>query len=267
MSTTRRSPSGTPERSATEGANRSQPIGAYGLPADCNTAALADREGAIDWLCVPRYDSPALFARILDPEAGHWSIRPVRAFTTTRRYLPGTLVLETIFQTDDGVVALTDALAFAEGQRGHQLGHDAPRELLRLVQGLSGQVALVMELVPRPEYGLVHPLFRRTEYGGRTFGGPDQIAICAGVPVELEDAAMRAEFQLGEGERAEALFDRLVGYANDLGLLAEEVDTANGELLGNFPQAFSHIGLINAAWQLDKAREGASARVTQMDAE
>jgi GH15 family glucan-1,4-alpha-glucosidase len=87
------------------------------------------------------------------------------------------------------------------------------------------------------------------------------------VPVELEDAAMRAEFQLGEGERAEALFDRLVGYANDLGLLAEKVDTANGKLLGNFPQAFSHIGLINAAWQLDKAREGANARVTHMDAE
>ena len=58
----------------------------------------------------------------------------------------------------------------------------------------------------------------------------------------------------GEIERAEELFDRLVGYANDLGLLAEEVDTASGELLGNFPQAFSHIGLINAAWRLDQAR-------------
>src|SRR5438094_10398883 len=101
----------------------------YGLLADCNSAALAGRDGSIDWLCLPRYDSPAVFARILDPEAGHWSIRPVGSFTTTRRYLPGTLVLETIFETDEGVVSLTDALAFAEGQRGHDLGHDAPREL------------------------------------------------------------------------------------------------------------------------------------------
>ena len=62
----------------------------------------------------------------------------------------------------------------------------------------------------------------------------------------------------GEIDRAEALFDQLAGYANDLGLLAEEIDTANGELLGNFPQAFSHIGLITAAWEIDKA-QGAAA--------
>jgi GH15 family glucan-1,4-alpha-glucosidase len=60
--------------------------------------------------------------------------------------------------------------------------------------------------------------------------------------------------QAGEIDRAERLFDKLVGYANDLGLLAEEIDTASGELLGNFPQAFSHVGLINAAWEIDKAR-------------
>jgi GH15 family glucan-1,4-alpha-glucosidase len=63
----------------------------------------------------------------------------------------------------------------------------------------------------------------------------------------------------GELERAEALFDQLAGYANDLGLLAEEVDTASGELLGNFPQAFSHIGLINAAWRIDEARRQGAA--------
>src|SRR5205823_848742 len=82
----------------------------------------------------------------------------------------------------------TDALVFAQGQRGHELGRDAPRELLRLIEGVSGHVTLAMELMPRPEYGLVHPLFRPTEYGGRTFGGPNQIAVCAGVPVQLEDS-------------------------------------------------------------------------------
>ena len=199
---TRSTPSATAEPGASDGAGSSQPIGAYGLLADCNTAALVDRHGSIDWLCLPRYDSPAVFARILDREAGHWSIRPVGGFTTTRQFLPGTLVLETTFATDDGAVRLTDALVFAEGQRGHELGRDAPRELVRLVEGVSGRLELAMELVPRPEYGLVQPLFRRTEYGGRTFGGPNQIAVRAGTEVDIEDSALRATFELAEGERA-----------------------------------------------------------------
>jgi len=181
-------------------AGASQPIDAYGLLADCNTAALADRDGSIDWLCLPRYDSPAVFARLLDPDAGHWSIRPTGSFTTTRRYLPGTLVLETTFESEQGVVRLSDALVFADGQRGHELGRGTPHELLRHVECVSGHVALAMELAPRPEYGLVRPLLRRTEYGARSFGGPNQIALCAGVPVELEGSDIRAAFELGEGE-------------------------------------------------------------------
>src|SRR5436305_12658613 len=74
-----------------------KPIADYGLLADCNSSALVDRAGSIDWLCLPRYDSDALFARILDPDAGHWSIRPAGEFTAERRYLPGTLVIETTF--------------------------------------------------------------------------------------------------------------------------------------------------------------------------
>src|SRR5918995_4098039 len=100
----------------------SQPVANYGLLADCNSAALVDRDGSIDWLCLPRYDSDAVFARLLDPEAGHWSIRPVQSYTATRRYLPGTLIIETTFTTETGEVRLTDAMAFAEGQRGHDLG-------------------------------------------------------------------------------------------------------------------------------------------------
>jgi GH15 family glucan-1,4-alpha-glucosidase len=176
----------------------SQPIGAYGLLADCNTAALVDSRGSIDWLCLPRYDSPAVFARILDHDAGHWSIRPVKRFTTTRRYLPGTLVLETTFETEDGIIRLTDALVFASGQRGHALGRDSPRELLRLLEGVRGQVAIAMELVPRPEFGLVRPLFRASEFGGRTFGGPNQIVVSSGIRVVVQNAAMRAAAQIGE---------------------------------------------------------------------
>src|SRR3954469_1196813 len=94
------------------------PIGEYGLLADCNSAALVDRDGSVDWLCLPRYDSDAIFSRILDPDAGHWSIRPVGAYSAERRYLPGTLVIETTFTTDTGAVKLLDAMAFAPGQRG-----------------------------------------------------------------------------------------------------------------------------------------------------
>jgi GH15 family glucan-1,4-alpha-glucosidase len=181
---------------------QSIPIGDYGLLADCNSAALVSRAGSVDWLCLPRYDSPALFARLLGPDAGHWSIRPSGEFRSEHRYLPGTLVLETTFATDSGTVKVTDALAFAEGRRGHDLGLASPHELLRLVEGVSGTVEMALELAPRPEYGLVRPLFRHTPEGGRTFGGPTRIAVTAGVPVEITDSTMRASFTVVEGRQA-----------------------------------------------------------------
>src|SRR5213082_3348077 len=102
----------TPQPTAAQ-AGQSVPIADYGMLADCNSAALVSRTGSIDWLCLPRYDSPAIFARLLGPDAGHWSIRPAGEFRSEHCYLPGTLVLETTFTTDTGVVKVTDALAFA----------------------------------------------------------------------------------------------------------------------------------------------------------
>src|SRR4051794_30921519 len=178
-----------------------QPIAAYGLLADCTSSALIDSDGSIDWLCMPHYDSPAVFARVLDPNAGHWSIAPVGQSTSERRYLPGTLVIETTFTTATGSVRLIDAMGFDQGQRGHDLGRDAPHEVLRLVEGMTGSVDMEMELAPRPEYGLVRPLFRMEEGGGRTFGGPNQIAVSAGVPAAIEDSTMRARFTVSEGDQ------------------------------------------------------------------
>jgi len=86
------------------------PIGEYGLLADCNSAALVSRDGSIDWLCLPRYDADAIFARILDPDAGHWAIRPAGQYRVERRYVPGTLVIETTFTTSGGVVRMRDAM-------------------------------------------------------------------------------------------------------------------------------------------------------------
>jgi GH15 family glucan-1,4-alpha-glucosidase len=177
------------------------PIADYGLLADCNSAALVSRDGSIDWLCMPRYDSPSVFARILDPAAGHWSIRPVEPYEVARRYLPGTLVVETTFTTAAGSVRLVDAMPFVEGQRHHELGYDARHELLRLVEGVDGTVELELELDPRGEYGLVRPLFRQVEGGGRTFGGPNQIAVSAGVATEVVDSTMRSRFAVAAGEQ------------------------------------------------------------------
>src|SRR4051794_15337020 len=179
-----------------------RPIADYGLLADCTSAALVSRSGSIDWLCLPRFDSPAVFTRLLDPAAGHWSIMPVEDFQVTRRYLPGSLVVETTFTTASGSVRLTDALAFQPGQRGHDLGADAPHELLRLVEGVEGEVELRFELCPRPEYGLVRPLFRMEDLGGRTFGGPNRIAVRVGVRCDLDDdATMTATFRAAAGEQ------------------------------------------------------------------
>ncbi len=179
----------------------SLPIASYGLLSDCNSASLVSDEGSLDWLCLPRFDSPAVFARILDPEAGHWSIRPAGAYRVERRYLPASLVLETTFTTESGAVRLRDAMALGEGERVHDLGLASPHEVLRLVEGISGSVEMVMELAPRPEYGLVRPLFRQTEDGGRTFGGPSQIVVRSGVPVAIEDSTMRAVFRVDTGGR------------------------------------------------------------------
>src|SRR3954447_1733650 len=177
------------------------PIGEYGLLADCNSAALVGRDGSIDWLCLPRYDSDAIFARILDPDGGHWSIRPAGEYRVERRYVPGSLVVETTFTTPGGVVRVRDALAFAAGQRGHDLGFDAPHEVLRSVEGVSGSVELRMELVPRPEYGLVRPLVRVVDGGAKTFGGPNRIEVSASVPLELRDAGLHASFDVASGQR------------------------------------------------------------------
>src|SRR3954449_5827248 len=80
------------------------PIADYGLLADCNSAALVSRDGSVDWLCFPRYDSDAIFARLLGDGAGHWSIRPAGAYEVTRRYVPGTLLVDTKFTTRGGTV-------------------------------------------------------------------------------------------------------------------------------------------------------------------
>src|ERR1700755_1116639 len=98
------------------------PIGDYALLSDCHSAALVSRAGSVDWLCFPRFDSPSIFARMLDDDAGHWSIAPgAKVLETSRRYVERSMVLETTFRTEAGVLVLTDALALGVGRSEHQL--------------------------------------------------------------------------------------------------------------------------------------------------
>src|SRR5580698_9748936 len=96
------------------------PIADYALLSDRHSAALVGRDGSIDWLCFPRFDSPSVLGRLLDDEAGYWSIRAANTTQTSRRYLDRTMVLETTFETPNGTVAVTDTLATGAGNRGHQ---------------------------------------------------------------------------------------------------------------------------------------------------
>jgi GH15 family glucan-1,4-alpha-glucosidase len=187
-----------------------RPIADYALLSDCHAAALVGRDGSIDWLCCPRFDSPSVFGHLLDERAGRWCIRTVGDAEVTRTYVPETLVLETTYTTASGVVQLVDALAVGRNERGHELGADAPSALLRILDVVEGEVELEMEFSPRPEYGLVRPLLRVVADGVLTVGGADRLALSCPIPLTVEGATATARFPLQHGMRvAFALQHRL----------------------------------------------------------
>ncbi len=179
----------------------STPIADHALLSDCHTAALVSREGSVEWLCFPRFDSPSVFGRLLDDQAGHWSIRPVEAFQSTRRYLEKTTVLETAFSTSTGSVTLVDALATGPGDRGHGLGAGASNLLIRQVQGVTGQVDLVMEYVPRTEYGLIWPLLTRVDGGIAGRGGADLTVLSTPIGVTITPGTAFGRLTVAAGQR------------------------------------------------------------------
>src|SRR3954469_12067965 len=139
-------------------------IGDLALLSDCRTAALVDADGAVVWWPGPRFDGATAFARILGEQGGHFTIRPAGdGARTTRSYLPGTLVLRTEHATATGTLRVTDALAFGPGERGHDIGLAAPGALVRVVEAVGGDVEARVDLVPRPDYGLVVPRLARED--------------------------------------------------------------------------------------------------------
>src|SRR3954463_13211843 len=164
----------------------------YALIGDMQSAALVDRHGGVDWLCLPRFDSASCFSALLgDERNGRWLIAPaceVRAIT--RRYRPGTLVLETDFETDDGTVRVIDFMP--------RRGQGAPR-VMRIVEGLRGRVPMRMELGLRPDYGSIRPWVELASDGAIATAGPDAFRLTTPLKLEAADGTVRAEFTLVEG--------------------------------------------------------------------
>jgi GH15 family glucan-1,4-alpha-glucosidase len=180
-------------------ASRYPPIGDYAFLGDCHTGALVSSEGSVDWLCLPRLDDGSYFGRLLDRDRGGWcAITPADpAARTSRRYLDGTLVLETEMTVAGGRVRVTDCLTMRPG------GARQPyRQLLRVVDGLEGAVDLRVEVVPRFDYGQVRPWIRRAGHAWQALGGDDGLVVEGDVPLALSGLHdLVAEVRVQAGDR------------------------------------------------------------------
>jgi GH15 family glucan-1,4-alpha-glucosidase len=165
----------------------------YALLSDLQSAALVSRDGAVDWCCLPRFDSPASFASLLGtPEHGRWLIAPAtRPLRSERRYRQNTFVLETVFETSEGSVRLIDFMP----PRG-----EAP-DIVRIVEGIEGHVPMRAELIVRFDYGHIVPWVRRIEAALVAIAGPE--ALCLRTPVELHGEGLTtvSEFSVRADDR------------------------------------------------------------------
>ena len=165
----------------------------YALIGDCETAALIGRDGSVDWLCWPRFDSGACFAALLGgPEHGRWLIAPKdTALRITRRYIDGSLILVTAFETATGIVELVDFMPPCDGSA----------DLVRLVRGVRGHVDLHTEFILRFDYGSIVPWVERLDSNGlRAIAGPEMAVLRTSVPLQGRDFTTVGEFTVGAGE-------------------------------------------------------------------
>jgi GH15 family glucan-1,4-alpha-glucosidase len=193
----------------------------YAIIADCQSVALVAKNGSLDWLCLPRFDSDACFAALLGtPDNGCWKIAPegeVRA--VRRRYRPGTLVLETEFETAEGAVTLVDLMPIS-GQ-----GTD----VVRIVVGQRGRVAMRMDLVIRFGYGAIVPWVRAIDGGIEAVAGPDALRLVTPVETHGEGLSTVARFLVGAGERAPFVLTWSPSHLPDPGHADAEQELADSE--------------------------------------
>ena len=168
------------------------PLEDYALIGDTHTAALVGRDGSIDWLCLPRFDSGACFAALLgDPSHGRWSIAPTEPFRTRRRYRPDTLVLDTEHETASGTVRITDFMTPRRAQA----------RVVRIVEGVRGVVPVRSELLPRFDYGLAVPWLREVPQGVRAVAGPDAVHLRTEAPIDVTTGTVASDLMVRAGQR------------------------------------------------------------------
>ena len=165
----------------------------YAVVGDLHTAALISTEGSIDWLCLPRFDSPACFNALLDtPESGRWRLAPAGAGACTRRhYRRHTLILETEWETPDGAVRVIDFMP----------PRDEVADIVRIVVGIAGEVRMRGELALRFDYGHIMPWVRRDSHGLHAIAGPDSAYLVTTAPLRGEHMHTVSDFTVKAGER------------------------------------------------------------------
>ncbi|MGQ0445331.1 MAG: glycoside hydrolase family 15 protein [Beijerinckiaceae bacterium] len=172
----------------------SKPIEDYGIIGNMISAALVSRDGSIDWLCLPRFDSGACFAALLGgPEHGRWLLTPEDPdCRVSRRYIPGTAVLETCFELATGACTLIDFMPLTDDEE--------KVDVVRIVRGERGEVLMKMELVLRFNYGQAVPWVRRRDYGLSAIAGPDAVELHTAVALQGRDMKSTARFTVRENQ-------------------------------------------------------------------
>jgi GH15 family glucan-1,4-alpha-glucosidase len=189
--------------------DRFPPIGSYGFLSDCHTSALVSYDGAVEWLCLPRFDSPSAFAALLDRGAGRFTVAPRGVIVPiSRRYEPGTLVIETTWVTETGWLVTHDALTIGEwapegGAGGRpRTAHESDRSLLRLMTCIDGEVEMEMECLPRFGYGAEAASWSGGELGEAVARGEDgsELRLTSDMELAISDGAARGTMRLREDE-------------------------------------------------------------------
>ncbi|GAB3138855.1 glycoside hydrolase family 15 protein [Micromonospora sonneratiae] len=249
------------------------PISDYGFLSDCRSAALVSRGGSVDWWCPDRFDGPSVFGRLLDRDAGYWSLRPKEGTDpdgedpdeedpdgerarTERGYLEDALVLRTVHHTGTGSVAVVEALAVEPGARGHEIGRHSPAVLVRVVKGLTGTVRMRLDFVPRPEYGLLTPYLHSHPDRVVAAAGPTTLTLRAPVPLTCEPGRVHAEFDVTAGQVLgfDVAYSPAYGTGPpaELDPVAAVADTAEGwrairethRYQGRYPELVRHSALV-----------------------
>ncbi len=204
------------------GPNRFPPIGSYGFLSDCHTSALVSYDGLVEWLCLPRFDSPSAFGALLDRGAGHFKLKPRgMVVPISRRYEPGTLVIETTWVTETGWVVIHDALTIGDWVEQEGPGsrpiteHESDHSLLRTMTCIDGEVEVEMECLPRFAYGAEAGSWSGGELGEACATGDGvELQLTSDMELEIDGGAVRGTARLRENETG---FCALTWGENDLG--------------------------------------------------